>query len=161
MTAGLLAAVAVPLVAACDDGVDLPRLPELGPDPDEPLLAAALQAERELVATVRRTVRRHRSLRPLLSPTADVHDAHVALLAEAADGSPPPAAPGARVPAAPRAALYALMDRERTLAEAHVQRALAARSGPFARIVGVLAAAATQQSVVLAEAANDLRGGRR
>jgi hypothetical protein len=161
VTAGLLAAVSLPLVAGCDDdGVDLPGLPEIGPDPDEPLLEGALTAEQQMTRSLQRIARRHRVLRPVLGPAVEVHQAHVALLTEAAGADGPPATDTPEPAASPRAALAALVREERRLAAGHVERAMTARSGPFARLTAVLAAAATQQSVALGEAADGLRGGR-
>ena len=164
LTAGLLSVPLLPVLAACsgDDVVDLPGLPPIGPDPDQPLLEAALEAERAMDARLL-DAGRHEGLRPLLRIAHEVHAAHARLLSEAAgedspDGQVGPSPSVARAPA--RATLEELARRERRLAVEHVQRAMKARSGPFARLLAVLAASASQQSVVLAQASADLPKGR-
>ena len=160
MTAGLVTVPLLPVLAACDgdDVVDLPGLPPVGPDPDQPLLEAALEAERVVDAHVR-DARRHKELRPLLRRVQALHTAHIELLSEAAgEGERIAAIFNER--AASRATLEDLARRERRLATGHVQRAMKARSGSFARLLAVLAASATQQSVVLAQAAADQPKGR-
>jgi hypothetical protein len=167
LTAGLLSVPLLPALTACDgdDVVDLPGLPPIGPDPDQPLLEAALEAERAMDVRLL-DAGRHEGLRRLLRRAHEVHIAHARLLSEAAgedgeggergEGGSSPSA--AKAPA--RATLEDLVRRERRLAAGHVQRAMKARSGPFARLLAVLAASATQQSVVLAQAAADLPEGR-
>jgi hypothetical protein len=164
LTAGLLSAPLLPVLAACDgdDVVDLPGLPPIGPDPDQPLLEAALDAERAMDARLL-DAGRHEGLRRLLRSAHEVHIAHARLLSEAAgeDGQAGEEGGSPSVVKAPaRATLEDLARRERRLATGHVQRAMKARSGPFARLLAVLAASATQQSVVLAQAAADLPKGR-
>jgi hypothetical protein len=120
-------------------------------NPDQGLVAAALGEEHALVERVRRTRRRHRTLRGHLGEVLRVHEAHVRLLAGTvpSPGTTPAREPS--VPGTPAAALAALVEAEETLRHAHVAGALRADSGPFARVLAGMAAAAAQQGVVLGE----------
>ena len=55
------------------------------------------------------------------------------------------------MPGTPAAAVAALVKAEEALRHAHVAGALRADSGPFARVLAGMAAAAAQQGVVLGE----------
>ena len=151
-------------------------------DPDVALAAAVLTDEQDMLDRVLATLRRHPRLEPLLAGARAAHQAHVDLLTDAvperarsssvpspSDGTSPsvspsvspPVAPSAgaspRVPARAPAALAALADQEDRLALLGRRSAFTAESGAFARVLASMAAAASQQSVTLAAAAQDRR----
>ena len=137
-------------------------------DPDVELAATVLAAEQEMLDRLDRTVERHRRLARVLAGTRAVHEAHVALLADAvpdpdaaaADPFPSPTGPDRRrVPADPLRALRDLARREDELSTADKRSAFAAESGAFARVLASMAAAAAQQATVLRDARP--RGGPR
>jgi hypothetical protein len=115
---------------------------------DLELLRRALDRERQLRRDALRTARRHGGLRANLRRTAEVHTAHTDLLQRSVEGSSAGPVPR-RVAGDPRAAARALAGDERALADAHARAALDARSGPFARVLAGMAAAADQQAVLL------------
>ena len=139
-------------------------------DPDVTTAGEALRVEQETAALLRATARRHpRLAAPLAAPLA-AHEAHVALLDEAAPGSSPspaaspapsgapsaePSSPGTtggrRTPVArSRArALRDVVDTETALSATLQAHALAARSGAFARLLGSMSASAAQHAAVL------------
>jgi hypothetical protein len=176
VAAGGVSALAV-LAAGCDggdssgtgdsgDGSTGPDDPTTagGPDggkedPDLALVRTALGHERRLLGRVEAARRRHRQLRPLLAEAAKVHRSHVQLLAKALDGDDATVDQPAAVPGSPARALRDVRAGERRLAGDHTRTAMAARSGPFARLLAVMAAAAAQQDRVLGQAA--LKGGSR
>ena len=157
---GAVAAVAAASTAlvgcATDEPLDLPGLPPLGDvEPDLEQVRAGLAAERQLLEHLSAVRQRHRRVRRALAPTASVHEAHVDLLGraveEAADGpSDTPATDPRRVAGDPAQALGQLIRLERSLAEDHVGAAMASRSGPLARVLASMSAAAAQQAVLLA-----------
>jgi hypothetical protein len=118
------------------------------PDPDEELVRRARDGESQLRRDALRTARRHPGLRAVLRRTADVHATHTDLLRESIDlaGADPVVRP---VPRDPRAAARGLAGRERALADAHARAAVDARSGPLARVLAGMAAAADQQAFML------------
>lgn len=118
-------------------------------DPDRDLVVRALAAERTLVELVQRTRRRHRTLRRDLEEPLGVHRAHVALLTGAVPRSVRTVLRRRRVPRTPAAALTVVVEAEEALKRSHVAGALRAQSGPFARVLAGMAAAAAQQAVVL------------
>ena len=145
-------------------------------DPDVALAAAVLTDEQGMLDRVLATLRRHPRLTPVLSGTRAVHQAHVDLLTDAvpvrarASASPsaatspsvspsvaPSPEPPARVPARVPAALAALAREEDRLALLGRRSAFTAESGAFARVLASMAAAASQQSVTLAAAAQGRR----
>jgi hypothetical protein len=120
------------------------------PDPDVALAVRTVAAESSVLALVTAIGRRHHRLRPVLRSAKEVHRAHLALLSDAVpdDASPPgpTPSPADRVPADPEAALRALAQAEDRLAAEHRRSAFDAASGPFARVLASMAAAAAQQS---------------
>ena len=114
-----------------------------------------------MLERVAATARRHPTLAATLASTRAAHRAHVALLTKAVPDdtpfrSPSPGADGsARVPRKPTRALSALAAAERHLGDVGARSSLAARSGPFARVLASMSAAASQQSVRLDAAASE------
>ncbi len=121
-------------------------------DPDLVSLDRAVRREEELRAEVRSAVRRHPGLRVELQRLAGVHEEHVDVLTRSS-GSSASGAGGTQVEPArrltARETVRRLAGRERELAGAHARAALDARSGPFARVLAGMAAAADQQAYVL------------
>jgi hypothetical protein len=122
-----------------------------GQDPDLRLLREALRREQQVQDRVLDLRHSGASLRTELREVAAVHAAHLQLLRRSVTGDdgvqttarpdhpePPPAERVRRLAAA-----------EHGLAEAHAHAALDARSGPFARVLAGMAAAAEQQAHVL------------
>lgn len=174
-----LAAAAGGGLAACTAGGEGPSRRQAAPstaqpqlDPDVVVAADALEAQSAVLELVRATAERHPRLRGPLAPVLAAHEAHVALLADAApeapvgsaaataSGSPSPAAsdgpfPEARgdrrtpVPREPARALQRLVAAEQELATTTKRHAFRAQSGAFARVLGSMAAAAAQHAVVL------------
>jgi hypothetical protein len=120
-------------------------------DPDLRLLREALRREQQVQDRVVDMRHSGTSLRTELQDVAAVHRAHLQLLRRSVPGDggvqvtnlpdhpePPPAERVRRLAAT-----------ERGLAEAHAHAALDARSGPFARVLAGMAAAAEQQAHVL------------
>jgi hypothetical protein len=69
--------------------------PAPGINPDVALAATVLTAEQEALDLVKATMRRHRSLRPVLLATAQGHEKHAALLRDAVPSdAPSPSASG-------------------------------------------------------------------
>jgi hypothetical protein len=162
---GGVAAAAVALVTGCTSSDDskpsATRTPSPshspGTDPDVKIAAAVLERERALLDRVAATARKHPRLAPELASARAAHRAHVALLTKAVPNDTPvrTPAPGAarRVPSRPGPALSALAAAETRLGDAGARSSLAARSGPFARVLASMAAAASQQSAHLTAAA--------
>ena len=90
----------------------------------------------------------HPGLAAKLSGLLETHRAHLTALVDAVpdgvDTTPTPGTPYA-VPPAPAAALTQLAATEQTLHDELVGLALRAESGPFARLLGAMAAALSQQ----------------
>lgn len=143
-----------------------PRAPE--PDPDVALAATVLADEQRLIDRIDATVARHQQLAALLTDPRAAHEAHVALLRDAAPDEPAPSpesSPGSspsadapraedtdRTPRAPRdplRALRALARDEDDLALVDKRSAFAAESGAFARVLASMAASAAQHAVLL------------
>jgi hypothetical protein len=114
-------------------------------DPDRDLLDAALLLEATQVARVARALRTGQR-RPLLVAARRVHQAHIDLLRGDDDAPPAP-----RLSTPPARVLANLPSTELSVAEQHAKAALAAQSGPFARVLASMAAAARQQAHVLAD----------
>jgi hypothetical protein len=162
---GGVAAAAVALVAGCTSSNDskpsATRTPSPrhspGTDPDVKIAATVLERERVLLERVAATAHKHPRLAPTLATARASHRAHVALLTKAVPNNTPvrSPAPGAlpRVPGRAAAALSALAVAERRLSDVGARSSLAARSGPFARVLASMAAAASQQSAQLSAAA--------
>jgi len=147
------------------DGAPPPVEPEV--DPDVAVATEALAAQTALIDLVRATQERHGRLTEALSPVLEAHEAHAALLSEAvpsgesespatsASASPSPATPGERRTRVPRnraRALQQVVTAEQALATSTKRHAFKAQSGAFARVLGSMAAAAAQHSVVLQSA---------
>lgn len=157
-----LAVTTALVTAGCDTDrpLDLPGLPPLGAEPDQDRVLDALRDEQVVLDEVRQVRRRHPGLRRELATTAAVHEAHVALLSKAVDGTSPsdPADPGGdeddetRVAPSPARARAQLARSEQGLADQHVATALKSRSGVLARLVASMSAAAAQQAVLLGAA---------
>jgi hypothetical protein len=147
-------------------------------DPDVALAAAVLTDEQDMLDRVLATLRRHPRLEPLLAGARAAHQAHVELLTDAvperarrssvpspSSGTSPSVSPSVapsagaspRVPARAPAALAVLAGQEDRLALLGRRSAFTAESGAFARVLASMAAAASQQSVTLAAAAQDRR----
>ena len=147
LVAGLSACDDVPLEQTRPGALTQPSpSPVAGPDPDEDLLRAALLLEATQVARLDRVgrVRVTADVERLLSTARTVHQAHVDLLR----GDDP--APRVQPPTAlPRRLLGRLAGTEIGIAEQHAAAALTAESGPFARVLASMAAAARQQATLL------------
>jgi hypothetical protein len=162
---GGVAAAAVALVAGCTSSDDSkpsatrtpPPRHSPGTDPDVRIAATVLERERVLLERVAATARKHPRLAPQLATARAAHRAHVALLTKAVPNDTPVKSPGPgatpRVPNKPVPALSALAAAEKRLSDVGARSSLAARSGPFARLLASMAAAASQQSVLLSAAA--------
>ncbi len=165
---GLLALGAV--TAGCTSGQRTHRpapspLPPVETDPDVALAATVLAAEQEVLDLVEATLRRHHRLRHLLRTTREVHRAHVALLTDAvpkgaasSSGSPSPVATPAEET---RKAVVALARAEDRLVLVDKRSAFSAESGAFARVLASMAAASSQQAVLLRDHAAARTGARR
>jgi hypothetical protein len=132
-------------------------------DPDAALAVRVLAGEELMLARVTATIRRHRRLAPVLAGALSAHTTHVRLLRTAvpahgsASASPTPT-PVPPVPVGRQPALVALAGSETALTQSHARDAVAARSGPLARVLASLAAASAQQASYLAGRAPDGRG---
>jgi hypothetical protein len=128
-------------------------------EPDVLLAATVLDVERAMLERVLATQRRHPRLAGSLAGARAAHRAHVDLLATAVptDVARPARRRTRSVPASPGAALAALARAEEELAGKDRSSAMAARSGAFARVLASMAAAAEQQAVRVAGAAEDRR----
>ena len=124
----------------------------LSTDDDRLLRRRAVEREHRLRDAARATGRRHRGLAVDLRRLVSVHGDHLELLELPEDaqvdrsGS---ASASTAVPRDPREAVRGLARGERALAEGHARAALTADSGPFARVLAGMAAAADQQAHLL------------
>lgn len=135
-----------PGLSAC--GTDRPLrasgpAPEPAADPDTDadtgLLTAALDAIDEVVVLLTTVRRREASLRASLTPLVRLHEAHRALLTEAAPDQHPPKVSRARLPRR-GSARAAVVEREHALAAHLAEAAVAAESGTFARVLASMSA---------------------
>ncbi len=162
---GLAGLAGAGLVAGCTSGGPEPGSPDTGPtgspaatgspavEVDVRLAARVLAVEQAMLDRVVATGRAHPRLRDRLEDARSAHRAHVRLLATAVpDGATSPAAPRRRpsVAPSPAAALADLARAEDRLAGTGRRSSLAAESGAFARVLGSMAAAASQLAVVMA-----------
>lgn len=119
---------------------------DLAPDVAVAVRAVTLIRGAESAATA--TGERHPALAPKLAGLLDAHRAHLAAVVDAVpdgvDTEPPSGTPYA-VPVAPPEALARLETTERALHDELVGLALRAQSGPFARLLGSMAASLSQQ----------------
>jgi hypothetical protein len=147
LVAGLSACDDVPLEQTRPGALTQPSAsPAPGPDPDEDLLRAALLLEATQVARLDKVSRLQvaADVGRRLDAARKVHQAHVDLLR----GDDP--APQVQPPTSlPRRLLGRLAGTEIGIAEQHAAAALAAQSGPFARVLASMAAAARQQATSL------------
>jgi hypothetical protein len=116
-------------------------------DPDVAIAVQAVTLVRAAQAAVHSTGELHPRLGPRLGALTAMHSAHLAALVDAVpDGVDTSAAgPAYVVPARPARALSGLTTTERSLHDGLLGLALRARSGPFARLLGSMAAAGSQQ----------------
>jgi hypothetical protein len=119
--------------------------PDLAPD-----VAIAVQAVtlvRTAQAAVRRTGDVHPPLEPRIAGLAAMHAAHLRALVDAVPKGVDTSATGPAyvVPADRAGALAGITAAERSLHDALVGQALRAQSGTFARLLGSMAAAVSQQ----------------
>ncbi|MDO9378845.1 MAG: hypothetical protein Q7T56_08335, partial [Nocardioidaceae bacterium] len=149
----------------------LDRVPRPAPrrreaDADEPLVAAALADQQQVLATAVATRTAHAALAGTLDPVVEHHRAHVSVLGGTpATGTPTPSgtatssspATTAPPPADPAAALAALGEVERAAAEARGQDATTAASGDLARMLAAMSAGQAQHVVVLGAAVRTLQ----
>ena len=122
-------------------------LPTPQADPDRSLLDAALLLEATQVVRIERALRLRvpREVSRRLATAKAVHSAHVEVLR----GEDP--APRVQAPDPPQRRLLGRLPAiELAIAEQHASAALSAQSGPFARVLASMAAAARQQATVLA-----------
>ena len=124
------------------------------------LVRATLREEQTLLDLCTRVGRRYDALARLLAEPARFHRSHAELLARALPGLERPSRTAEWRPTDPRAAVAAVVTAEREAATAHRRRAMAARSGPLARVLGAMAAAAAQQGELLARDPVARRGAR-
>jgi hypothetical protein len=116
--------------------------------PDVAVAVEAVTLVRSARAAVEATGVRHPALAPRLAPLLAVHAAHLHAVVDAVpDGVDTTPAAGAAyaVPQRPGRALVELATHERTLHDGLVGLALRAESGAFARLLGAMAAAVSQQ----------------
>lgn len=119
-------------------------------EPDVRLAATVLALEQSMLDQVLATGRRHPRLQGRLRGAWTAHQEHVRLLASAVPAGSGPTRTARRTPPVPRsptAALAALARAEDRLAGSDRGSALAADSGAFARVLGSMAAAASQLAV--------------
>jgi hypothetical protein len=153
-------------LAACTspDPTGSTPTPTSTPDPDRPVVLAAAEAERHLLAVYTATMTRHPDLRQRLAAFAEHHRHHLGQLTarvrpgtahatSIASASPSPGSPGAEspgpdaagpdgaeVPATAEEALQALVAAERQAAEARTENVGAARDGDLARLLASIGA---------------------
>lgn len=118
---------------------------DLAPD-----VAVAVQAAtmvRTARAAVAATAERHPALAPRMTELEAVHDAHLAAVAAAVPDGVDTSAAGQEpvVPGQRAQALRDVVRAQRTLHDGLVGLALTAQSGPFARLLGSMAAAVSQR----------------
>jgi len=116
-------------------------------DPDVAVAAEAVTLLRGAEAAVTATGQRHAGLAARLAGVLAAHQAHVARLVDSVpDGVDTSGTATAYVvPERPAAALAQLRATEQSLHDGLVGLAMRARSGPFARLLGAMAAATSQQ----------------
>jgi len=130
-----------------------PRPPEPPPDPDTVLRDRIVADKRALLASYDATARRHPGLGKRLAPLRADHAAHMAALGAPEPTSTGPATPGPAtptgsapgagatapaVPAAPRAAVRALVAAEAAAAALRVRDCVAANSPDLARLLAAI-----------------------
>lgn len=122
-------------------------------DPDVALAGDALSAVERVLGVAVATAARHPGLSTLLASAVAAHERHVAVLAgavpEPESVSPSPSALPGLVPDRPRRAVRAVAEVEHELSRTLAGYAVRARSGPFARVLGSMAASCAQQAATL------------
>jgi len=116
--------------------------------PDVAVAVQAVTLIRAAQSAVTATGAQHPALAPKVAGLLEAHRAHLAAVVDAVpDGVDTEPSGGASyaVPAVPAAALGQLVAAEHSLHDELVGLALRARSGPFARLLGAMAAALSQQ----------------
>lgn len=115
--------------------------------PDVAVAVEAVTLVRGAQAAVSSTGVRHAGLAPRLAGLTAMHRAHLDAVVDAVPDGVDTTATGAPyvVPARPAAALTQLATTEQSLHDGLVGLALRAQSGPFARLLGAMAAAVSQQ----------------
>lgn len=123
---------------------------DLSPDVAVAVQAVTLIRSAQTAATG--TGERHPALASKLSGLQETHTAHLDALVRAVPDGVDTSSTGTpyAVPAGPAVALTRLIAAEQGLHDGLVGLALRARSGPFARLLGSMAAAVSQQLRVLA-----------
>jgi hypothetical protein len=145
-----------------DAAASTPSPPEV--DPDVAVATEALAAMSSVLAWAERVGERHPGLAVRLAGLLAAHRAHTDVLDDAVpqDAGPTASASPSRlspspdlgeplptVPPTPGRALERVVVEERALATAFKQLAFRARSGPFARLLGSIAASAAQHAAAL------------
>lgn len=120
--------------------------------PDVAVAVDAVTLVRGAQAAARSTAQRHAALAPRLAGLLAAHQAHLDALVHAVPDGVDTSAPGTAyvVPPGPKAALTRLTAAEQGLHGSLTGLALRAQSGPFARLLGAMAASVSQQLQVLA-----------
>jgi len=120
--------------------------------PDVAVAVEAVTLVRGAQAAATSTGEHHSALAPKLTGLLAAHQAHLEALVDAVPEGVDTSAPGAAyvVPARPRVALTRLTEAEQALHDGLVALAVRAQSGAFARLLGAMAAAMSQQLRVLA-----------
>ncbi|MCW2785851.1 MAG: hypothetical protein JWP74_2368 [Marmoricola sp.] len=156
---GLLAAgagIAVVVVTGCDPqssaGTSSGGNPSSGAGaaPDEQVAVTAADAVASALAAVTRTIGAHPRLAGRLAGLQGLHRAHAAALAAVLPAGTKTTARPLAVPHGPAAAVTALVRAEHDLHDSLIGLALRAENGPFARLLGTMAAGLTEQLAVLA-----------
>jgi hypothetical protein len=118
-------------------------------DPDVAVAVDAATAIRRAAAAATDTVAAHPGLRNRLAGLQAAHTAHLAAVVDAVphgvDTSARANGPAYVVPGRPARALAALTGTEQSLHDTLVGLAMRAESGPFARLLGAMAASISQQ----------------
>lgn len=115
--------------------------------PDVAVAVEAVTLIRSARLAASSTSERHPSLAPRCAGLLAAHDAHLAALVDAVPEGVDTSATGAAytVPPRPARALARLTQAEHTLHDGLVGLAMRAESGPFARLLGSMSAAVSQQ----------------
>jgi hypothetical protein len=146
---GLATTTGLTLTGCSSGEVDLPGFPdpEPAPDPDRPLVRRARRAEHDLYELVVNTRKKHRGLKQRLKAVQQAHLDHLARLTTTSSLSV--LTQERPVAKSPGRALADVAAAERELARTHAATALDVRSGPLARVIASMSAAAAQQGSVL------------
>lgn len=154
-TVGLGLGLGAAAVAGCavDNPLSEDRNPAATPvrdlAPDVGVAVEAATAIRRVALAVTGTGERHPALAATLAGLRATHAAHLDAVVDAVPDGVDPSSAGSgapdTVPARPARALAQLVAAERSLHDTLVGLALRAESGPFARLLGAMAAALSQQ----------------